>query len=141
MDGEFVLMTDHGERRADRLLVATGRKPNTGSLGLEAAGVAVDEQGAVKIDASMRTNVPHIYAAGDCTDQPRFVYVAAAAGAGAAVNMTGGHAPLDLTIMPAAVFTDPQVATVGLRTEASRGGIVGVRTGGLRLAPASIKKK
>src|SRR3546814_12350097 len=68
----------------------------------------------------MRTNVPHIYAAGDCTDQPRFVYVAAAAGAGAAVNMTGGHATLDLTIMPAAVFTDPQLATVGLSEQEAR---------------------
>jgi mercuric reductase len=57
--------------------------------------------------------VPHIYAAGDCTDQPQFVYVAAAAGTRAAINMTGGNAALDLTAMPAVVFTDPQVATVG----------------------------
>ncbi len=55
-----------------------------------------------------------IYAAGDCTDQPQFVYVAAAAGTRAAINMTGGEAVLDLTTMPAVVFTEPQVATVGL---------------------------
>jgi mercuric reductase len=61
----------------------------------------------------MRTSTPHIYAAGDCTDQPQFVYVAAAAGTRAAINMTGGDAALDLTAMPAVVFTDPQVATVG----------------------------
>ncbi|MHB1176012.1 MAG: mercury(II) reductase [Sulfuriferula sp.] len=98
----------------DRLLVATGRKPNTNGLNLERAGVKTDASGAVIIDDHMRTSVPHIYAAGDCTNQPQFVYVAAAAGTRAAINMTGGDAALDLSAMPAVVFTDPQVATVGL---------------------------
>ncbi|MBI1424309.1 MAG: mercury(II) reductase [Gammaproteobacteria bacterium] len=113
-DGEFVLNTGHGELRADKLLVATGRASNTRNLALEAVGVAVNPQGAIVIDKTMRTSSPHIYAAGDCTDQPQFVYVAAAAGTRAAINMTGGEAALDLTAMPAVVFTDPQVATVGL---------------------------
>jgi len=113
-DGEFVLATEQGELRADKLLVATGRAHNTRSLALEAAGVAVNAQGAIVVDKAMRTSIPHIYAAGDCTDQPQFVYVAAAAGTRAAVNMTGGDAALDLTAMPAVVFTDPQVATVGV---------------------------
>ena len=113
-DNEFVLATSNGEVRADQLLVATGRAPNTRSLALEVAGVAVNAQGAIVIDKAMRTSSPHIYAAGDCTDQPQFVYVAAAAGTRAAVNMTGGEAQLDLTAMPAVAFTDPQVATVGL---------------------------
>ncbi len=113
MNDEFVLTTARGEIRADKLLVATGRTPNTRSLQLPAAGVAVNAQGAIVIDKSMRTSAPHIYAAGDCTDQPQFVYVAAAAGTRAAINMTGGEAMLDLTAMPAVVFTDPQVAVVG----------------------------
>jgi mercuric reductase len=113
-DGVFVLTTPLGELHADRLLVATGRAPNTRGLRLEAAGVAKNAQGAIVIDAGMHTSVPGIFAAGDCTDQPQFVYVAAAAGTRAAVNMTGGEATLDLTAMPAVVFTDPQVATVGL---------------------------
>ncbi|PWB88867.1 MULTISPECIES: mercury(II) reductase [Methylocystaceae] len=112
-NGEFVLTTGNGEVRADKLLIATGREPNTRGLALEAAGIAVSEQGAIIIDKHMRTSAPHIYAAGDCTDQPQFVYVAAAAGTRAAINMTGGDAALDLTAMPAVVFTDPQVATVG----------------------------
>ena len=58
--------------------------------------------------------MPGIYTAGDCTNQPQFVYVAAAGGSRAAVNMTGGDARLDLSAMPELVFTDPQVATVGL---------------------------
>jgi mercuric reductase len=101
----------------DRLMFATGRQPNTDGLDLGKAGVATDARGAIVVDDHLRTNVEHIYAAGDCTNAPQFVYVAAAAGTRAAVNMTGGDAALDLTAMPAVVFTDPQVATVGL-TEA-----------------------
>lgn len=113
VDGEFVLTTNAGELRAERILVATGRSPNTGALGLEAAGVKTDALGAILIDDHMRTSATTVFAAGDCTDQPQFVYVAAAAGNRAAVNMTGGEATLDLAAMPAVVFTDPQVATVG----------------------------
>jgi mercuric reductase len=111
---EFVLTTSGGELLADRLLVATGRTSNTASLNLAAAGVSTDARGAIAIDAGMRTSAAHIYAAGDCTDQPQYVYVAAAAGTRAANNMTGGDDRLDLSIVPAVVFTDPQVATVGL---------------------------
>jgi len=124
VDGEFVLFIDRGEVRADQLLVATGRAPNTRSLALDAGGVAVNATGAIIIDAAMHTSSPHIFAAGDCTDQPQFVYVAAAAGTRAAINMTGGEAALDLTAMPAVVFTDPQVATVGYsEAEAHNAGI------------------
>ena len=119
-----MLTTNLGEQRADRLLVATGRTPNTRGLHLEAAGVKVDEQGAIVVDDHMRTSVPNIYAAGDCTTQPQFVYVAAAAGTRAAINMAGGDAALDLSAMPAVAFTDPQIATVGLsEAEAHRSGI------------------
>ncbi len=121
---EFVLATAQGELRADRLLVATGRAPNTRGLNLDAAGVAVDARGAIVVDAGMHTHAPRIYAAGDCTNQPQFVYVAAAAGTRAAINMTGGEAELDLAAMPAVVFTDPQVATVGVtEADAKRNGI------------------
>ncbi|MEO6626080.1 MAG: mercury(II) reductase, partial [Burkholderiaceae bacterium] len=74
--GHFVLTTEQGEVRSDKLLIATGRAPNTRGLGLEAADIAVDAHGAIVIDQGMRTSSPHIYAAGDCTDQPQFVYVA-----------------------------------------------------------------
>ncbi|AOU98055.1 mercury(II) reductase [Acidihalobacter yilgarnensis] len=117
---EFVLSLPTGELRADRLLVATGRNPNTRELSLEAAGVKIDQHGAIAVDAGLRTSAAHIFAAGDCTDQPQFVYVAAAGGTRAAINMTGGEASLDLSAMPAVVFTDPQVATVGLSEQAAR---------------------
>ena len=122
--GEFVVSTGQGELRAEQLLIATGRAPNTCGLNLEAAGVTVNTQGAIVVDHAMRTGAPTIFAAGDCTNQPQFVYVAAAAGTRAAINMTGGEAALDLTAMPAVVFTDPQVATVGIsEREALLGGI------------------
>lgn len=111
---EFVLATNRGEVRADRLLVATGRAPNTRALNLDAIGVTRDARGAIVVDDRLRTSAPNVFAAGDCTDRPQFVYVAAAAGTRAAINMMGGDATLDLTTMPAVVFTDPQVATVGL---------------------------
>ncbi len=112
-NGEFVLSTNHGELRTEQLLVATGRTPNTQGMNLEAAGVTLDERGGIQIDQGMRSSAVDIYAAGDCTDQPQFVYVAAAAGTRAAINMTGGNAVLDLNCMPVVLFTDPQVATVG----------------------------
>ena len=119
-DGEFQLTTDLGIITADELLVATGRMPNTRELNLERAGVLMNAQGAIVVDPAMRTSAPNIFAAGDCSDQPQFVYVAAAAGTRAAINMTGGDVQLDLTAMPAVVFTDPQVATVGLSEDSAR---------------------
>lgn len=140
VDSEFVLVTNQGEIRADKLLVATGRSPNTRSLGLDNTGVTLSPQGNIVINNHMRTSSPDIYAAGDCTDQPQFVYVAAAAGTRAAVNMTGGEAALDLTAMPAVVFTDPQVATVGLsEAEAHDKGIETVsRTLSLENVPRAL---
>ena len=123
---QFILATPAGEIRGDRLLVAAGRRPHTERLGLDNAGVGTDKRGAIVVDEGLRTNVAHIYAAGDCTDLPKFVYVAAAAGTRAAVNMTGGQASLDLSAMPAVVFTDPAVATVGLDERRAQG--LGLKT-------------
>lgn len=113
-NGEFILDTSAGQLRGDALLVATGRTPNGDTLELAQAGVRTGKGGAIEVDAQLRTSASHIYAAGDCTDQPQFVYVAAAGGTRAAINMTGGDAQLDLSAMPAVVFTEPQIATVGL---------------------------
>jgi len=112
--GGFSLHTNQGLLRSEKLLVAAGRVPNTSPLLLNHAGVETDDRGGIVVNDHMRSSVSHIYAAGDCTNQPQFVYVAAAAGTRAAVNMTGGEAVLDLTVVPAVVFTDPQVATAGL---------------------------
>ena len=139
-DDEFTLTLPDGELRTDQLLVATGRAPNTAELDLDQAGVHTDAHGRVSVDVGMRTNVTNIYAAGDCSNQPQFVYVAAAAGTRAAINMTGGQAILDLTAMPAVVFTDPQVATVGLSEAQARddGIATDSRTLGLDNVPRAL---
>lgn len=120
----FSVDLDGETLRGDRLLIATGRRPNTAGMNLERAGVAFDAGGTIAVDDHMRTSAPDIYAAGDCTNQPEYVYVAAAAGTRAAINMSGGDAPLDLGVVPGVTFTDPQIATVGYsEAEARREGI------------------
>lgn len=137
-DGQFVLTTAHGEISSERLLIATGRTANTDGLLLEAANVVVNERGAIVVDDGMHTSAPHIYAAGDCTDQPQFVYVAAAAGSRAAINMTGGNATLDLSTMPDVVFTEPQVAAVGYSEQ--RAHDAGIATDSRMLALDSVPR-
>jgi len=114
---QFAIETNHGTFKADKLLIATGRSANTEDLNLQAVGIEPENNGAIAVDEHMQTSVENIFAAGDCSNQPQFVYVAAAAGTRAAINMTGGDAVLDLSSMPAVIFTDPQVATVGLTEE------------------------
>ncbi|SIN72359.1 mercuric reductase [Sulfurivirga caldicuralii] len=112
--GIFQVQTPAGVLQAERLLVATGRQPNTDVLALEQVGVRIDSRGQIVVDEQLRTSVPGVWAAGDCTQLPKFVYVAAASGRIAASAMRGGCETLDLSVLPQVVFTDPQVATVGL---------------------------
>ncbi|MGB1302092.1 MAG: mercury(II) reductase, partial [Pseudoalteromonas tetraodonis] len=114
---QFSLGTNDGTLKADKLLISTGRNANTTKLGLDSIGVESEKNGAIKVNDRMETSIANIYAAGDCSNMPQFVYVAAAAGSRAGINMTGGDSRLDLSTMPAVIFTDPQVATVGLTEE------------------------
>lgn len=113
------------ELRAERLLIATGRRPNTAGLVLDSVGVAVDERGAVTVDAHQRSSNPRIWAAGDVAGGPQFVYVAAAQGTLVADNaLTGADRALDYTTVPRVTFTSPAIAAVG-RTdyEAAQAGL------------------
>ena len=117
-----VVTTRSGQRiTAERVLVATGRTPRTAALDLDAAGVKTDERGFVVVDVHQRTSNPRIYAAGDVSGAPQYVYAAAATGQVAARNAigaTGTHpATVDYTGLPAVIFTRPQLACAGL-TEA-----------------------
>jgi len=110
----FKLQTNNESLQSDQLLISTGRHANTHQLQLETIGIQTDKHGSIVVNERMETNLANIYAAGDCSTMPQYVYVAAAAGSRAAINMTGGNASLSLSTMPAVIFTDPQVATVGL---------------------------
>ncbi len=104
---------------AEQLLVATGRRPNTADLGLGDAGAQIGARGEVVVNQHLQTANPDIYAAGDCIGDPMYVYVAAYSGGLAAENaLTGAGRVYDLSALPHVIFTDPQVASVGL-TEAS----------------------
>jgi mercuric reductase len=121
---EGVALTIDVDGRSERLaagqvLVATGREPNTEGLGFAESGVALDARGAIMVDDHMRTSRPGVYAAGDVTNRDAFVSMAAHGARIAARNALHGDASTyDNRAMPWVVFTDPQVAGVGL-TEAS----------------------
>lgn len=106
---------------AEHLLLSAGRVANTNSLGLRQAGVALHPNGGIAVDERMRTTKPGIYAAGDVTGKDQFVYMAAYGAKVAASNAMNGDAlRYDNLAMPAVVFTDPQVASVGLTESAAR---------------------
>jgi len=103
---------------AAMVLVATGRRPNTADMGLAEAGVALLPNGAIEVDDRMRTTKLGVYAAGDATGRDQFVYMAAYGARVAAENaLNGDNRRYDASAIPAVVFTDPQVGSVGL-TEA-----------------------
>jgi len=137
-NGRAVLrIVEDGERldlRADHLVVATGRSPNTEGLRLAETGVATDARGAIRVGCDMATTRPGIYAAGDVTDRDQFVYMAAYGAKLAARNaVLGGAERYDSTAMPWVVFTDPQVAGVGLTEAQARDAGHVVRTSLLSL--------
>jgi len=135
VDGEELVF------RGDEILIAAGRRPNTDKLGLERAGIELTDRGAIAIDETLRTTNPRVFAAGDITPVPQFVYVAAAQGATAAVNALEDETQrLDYRALPRVTFTHPQVAAVGLTEEQARaqGMDVDVRTLPLESVPRAL---
>ena len=117
-DGVVVDLVDGRSIEGSHVLMAVGSVPNTAELGLESYGVEVGEGGYVKVDRVSRTNVPGIYAAGDCTGVLALASVAAMQGRIAMWHALGeAVAPLRLKTVSANVFTDPEIATVGVSQE------------------------
>jgi pyruvate/2-oxoglutarate dehydrogenase complex dihydrolipoamide dehydrogenase (E3) component len=118
--GARVTFTQGGRtlrRSARHLFNALGREPATSGLGLEAAGVAVAPNGRILTNRWQQTSAPHIYAAGDCCGPHEIVHVAIQQAELAARHACGlkGLKPVDYSLLLGVVFTDPQVATLGLR--------------------------
>ncbi|MFU8889241.1 MAG: dihydrolipoyl dehydrogenase [Trueperaceae bacterium] len=101
---------------ADRVLVATGRKPNGEGLGLEEAGVQVDGQGRVVVDERFATSAEGVYAIGDLIHGPMLAHKAEEDGVALAELLATGHGHVDYGLVPSVVYTDPEIASVG-RTE------------------------
>jgi glutathione reductase (NADPH) len=119
-DGERRVLTygDNQTLDADMVFFATGRRPATEKLGLDRAGVRVNDKGAVIVDAHLRTTQPHIYAMGDVTDRINLTPVATAEGHALADSLFGKHPrSVSLANVPSAVFSTPPIATVGLTEE------------------------
>lgn len=107
-----------GEKiEADLTLVAVGVSFNSSNIGLDKAGVLMDERGAIQTNEHMETNVPGIYAIGDVTGKAMLAHVASHAGIVAAINATGGNAKMHYNAIPSVIFTQPEIASVGLSLE------------------------
>ncbi len=114
---------------ADVVLVATGRKPYTAGLGLEEAGVALDNRGRVEIDGHYRTNVAGIYAIGDVVKGPMLAHKAEDEGVALAEILAGQHGHVNYDVIPGVVYTQPEVASVGKTEEELKAAGVSYKVG------------
>jgi dihydrolipoamide dehydrogenase len=116
-DGIKVKLSSGEEIEAEKLLVSIGRKFNSAGLGLEDLGVDADERGRIMVNDKMETTVPGIYAIGDVVGGILLAHTATFEGLVAAENATGGNATIDYTVVPACIFTIPEIGSVGLNAD------------------------
>jgi dihydrolipoamide dehydrogenase len=119
---------------ADKILVAVGRRPYTDGLGLEKAGVALDEKKRVKVDDRLRTSAPGIWAIGDVVAGPMLAHKAEEDGAAVAEWIAGKAGHINWDLVPAIVYTDPEVASVGLGEDAAKARSLSVSVGKFNFA-------
>ena len=114
-------MSDCEDIVVDQVLFAVGRVPNTEDLGLDAAGVELDDEGAIKVDDHSKTNVDHIYAVGDVTDRMQLTPIAIREGHCVADNLFDGQdRTVDYGCVPSAVYSHPPIAAVGMTESQAR---------------------
>ena len=129
---ELTVELDSADRQtlaADVVLVSVGRRPYTEGLGLEAAGVALDEHGHIAIDDGFATNIPGIYAIGDAVRGPMLAHKAMDDGVALAERLAGQQASVDYDAVPAVVYTWPEVASVGRTEEELKTAAISYRAG------------
>ena len=119
---------------ADKILLAVGRRPNTGIPGLEKTGIALDPKGRVQVDSELRTNIPGIRAIGDAVAGPMLAHKAEEDGIAAAGWIAGKHGHINWDFVPAIIYTTPEVATVGLGEDAAKAKGVAITTGRFNFA-------
>lgn len=135
-DGVATIVTAKGEKTAPaaKVLVAVGFRPNTQGLGLDVVGVRMDERGHILVNDQLRSSNPDVYAIGDVIGPPYLAHKASKEGLVAAEVMAGKDVRLDVKAMPAAIFTDPEIATVGLTEEQARASGFDVKVGSFPFA-------
>lgn len=117
------------ELRADRVLVSVGRTPNSRGLGLDKLGCETDPRGFIKVNAKMETSIPKIYAAGDVCGGMLLAHKASAEAKVAVQNALGRKEEMDYTVVPSAIFTSPEAASVGLREKEAKAQGINYGTG------------
>jgi dihydrolipoamide dehydrogenase len=136
--GVEVTMTPDGGKAEtqvfDKVLVTIGRTPNSENLGIEKTGIKLDAKGFIPVDAQRRTSVPSIYAIGDIAGQPLLAHKGSKEGIVAAEAIAGMKTVYDVVAMPAVIFTDPEVATVGLSEAEARQKGLDIMVGNFPLA-------
>jgi pyruvate/2-oxoglutarate dehydrogenase complex dihydrolipoamide dehydrogenase (E3) component len=129
LNGEAVsvtVRTASGERTIEgsHLLAATGRIANTADIGLDSAGIALDERGFIQVDERLKTTAPGVWAIGECAGSPQFTHVSVDDFRIVRDNMAGGNRKTNERLIPHVMFTDPPLARVGLsENEARRQGV------------------
>ena len=118
-DGNGAVVECEGQDpiRCDRVLAATGRKPATDAIGLETVGIATDPRGFIPVDSQFRTAAPGIWAIGDCIPGPMLAHKAEEDGVACAEAIAGRWSHVDYDLVPAVVFTHPEIAAVGKTEE------------------------
>ena len=119
---------------ADKLIVSIGRVPNTNGLNVEAVGLQLDERGAIVVDGDCRTNVPGIWAVGDVVRGPMLAHKAEEEGVAVAENLAGKHGHVNYAVIPGVIYTDPEVACVGLSEADAKAKNIEVAIGKFQLA-------
>lgn len=114
-DGVHIFLSDGKELVAEKVLVSAGRALNSGDIGLEAAGINRGSRGEVLVNNKMETNIPGIYAVGDVTGGILLAHMASREGLVAAKNIMGINNAINYNVVPAAIFTSPEIASVGIR--------------------------
>ena len=134
-DSVTVKLDDGNKITADLMLVSVGRRAQTRGIGLEDAGVLVGVRDFIEVDGFLRTANPQIWAAGDCIGGLQLAHLASAEGLRAAENALGHQVrEIDRTVVPACIYTHPEIATVGLNTETAKAAGIDVRVGQARFA-------
>jgi dihydrolipoamide dehydrogenase len=128
-DGVHAFLSGGTEVVAEKLLVSIGRTFNSDTVGLEAVGIDKGKRGEIIVNGRMETNIPGIYAVGDVTGGMLLAHVASKQGIVAAKNSMGMDEVMDYTVVPAAIFTSPEIASVGLREQQAVEKGIQIKTG------------